>query len=176
MAEPRPRGLPAATVAAWCGYVVIDFLTHAIFLASWWRATESYWLPPVELFRRIPFGYASFAIYCAVLSWLLVRLYGERLDLPKGLRFGAIAGLVSGVGSVLGTYSAFPMPASALLVWPASITLDSAVAGAVAAWILTGEHRWRRVGLVIAAALLLLVVAVLIQNLLWPTPQNRLNP
>lgn len=168
----RARLLPAA-VAGWLAYLVLDFLVHAVLLAQWWRATESYWLPPRELFRRIPFGYASFAIYCAVLAWLLLRLYGDRLNLWSGLRFGAIAGLVSGLGSVLGAYSAFRMPPSALVFWPASILLDSTIAGGAMAWVLVAERPWRRVGVVIVAAFVLFVIGVVIQSVFFPTPADH---
>jgi len=168
----RARLLPAA-VAGWVAYLLCDFLVHAVFLAQWWRATESYWLPPRDLFLRIPLGYASFAIYCAVLAWLLGRLYGDRLNLSSGVRFGAIAGLVSGLGSVLGTYSAFRMPPSALVVWPASFLLDSTIAGGVMAWVLVAERPWRRVGVVIAVAALLFVLGVVVQNMFFPTPADH---
>ena len=167
----RAKLLPAG-VAGWFAYLVVDFLAHAVILAQWWRATESYWLLPSELLRRIPLGYASFAIYCAVLAWLLRRLYGDRLNLSSGLRFGAVAGLVSGLGSVLGTYSAFRMPASALVVWPASVLLDSTIAGGVMSWVLVAGRPWRRVGLVIIAAVVLFIVGVIIQNIFFPTPTD----
>ena len=114
-ANPRPAGhtlLPAAT-GAWCIYLLIDFLTHAVLLAPYWRATESYWLPPRELFRMIPLAYTLFAIYCAALTWLLIRLYGNQPTLAAGLRFGAIAGLFLGASSTLGAYCVARMPSSA---------------------------------------------------------------
>jgi hypothetical protein len=180
MIERKPLSGPIlsaflpAVLAAWFIYLAFDFLTHAVILAGWWRATENYWLPPKELFRLIPFGYASFAIYCTVLTWLLRRLYGEHLNLATGLRFGAIAGVVSGMGSVLGNYSAFPMPASALLVWPASITLYSTAAGGAATWVLVGKRPWIRAGLIFALAILFLVLGVVLQNLFFPTPTDHL--
>ena len=170
----RARLLPAS-VAGWAAYLAIDFLLHAVFLAQWWRATESYWLPPFELLRRIPFGYASFAIYCAVLAWLLTRLYGDRLNLSRGLRFGAIAGLVSGLGSVLATYSAFRMPPAALAVWPASTLMESTVAGGVMSWVLVGGRPWRRAGVVIGAAAALFIAGVVVQNIFFPTPADRIR-
>jgi hypothetical protein len=171
----RARLLPAA-LAAWIGYVVLDFLMHGVFLAAWWRAAEPYLLPPRDLLRLIPFGYASFAIYCGALTWLLARLYGERLGVAAGARFGAVAGVVSGVASALGAYSAFRMPQAALAVWPASVTVESTIAGAIAAWTLVAERPWRRVALVLAAAVALLVAGVAIQNLLLPTPTDHLIP
>lgn len=68
----------AATVAAWFIYLSIDFLIHAVILATWWKKTADYWLSPEDLFRLIPIGYASFAIYCGALTWLFVRT--ERCD------------------------------------------------------------------------------------------------
>jgi hypothetical protein len=171
----RVRGarlLPAA-VAAWIAYVVLDFLMHGVFLAGWWRAAEAYLLPPRDLLRLIPFGYASFAIYCGALTWLLARLRDGRLSVPAGARFGAVAGLVSGVASALGTYSAFRMPSGALVVWPASVVIESTVAGAVAAWTLSATRPWRRVGLVFGAAFMLFVAGVVIQNLFFPTPASH---
>jgi hypothetical protein len=169
----RQTFLPAV-LAGWCVYLLLDFLTHAVFLASWWERTESYWLPPLELFRRIPFGYASFAIYCAALTWLLVRLYGERLNIRRGARFGAVAGLVSGAAGVLATYSAFPMPVEALLVWPVSVVVASTAAGAVAAWVLAAERPWRRLGLIFTAVVILFILGVVIQNLFFLTPEDHL--
>jgi hypothetical protein len=177
-ANDEPRGaranlLPAA-VAGWFAYLVVDFLVHAVFLAQWWRATAGYWLPPGDLFRRIPLGYASFAIYCGVLVWLLRRVYGDRLNLSNGLRLGAIAGLVSGLGSVLGTYSAFRMPPSALVVWPASVLLESAIAGGIMAWVLVAGRPWRRVAVVVAAAVVVFIIGVVVQNLYFPTPADHI--
>jgi len=166
--------LLSAGVAGWFVYLVIDFLVHAVFLAQWWRATASYWLPPHELFSRLLFGYASFAIYCVVLAWLLMRLFGDSLNLLIGLRFGAIAGLVSGLGSVLGTYSAFRMPPSALVVWPVSILLASTFAGGVMSWVLIAVRPWRRVGIVIVAAVVLFIIGVVVQNIFFPTPVDHI--
>jgi hypothetical protein len=163
----RTKLFPAG-LAGWFAYLAVDFLVHAVILAPWWRATESYWLSTSELSRRIPLGYASFAIYCGVLVWLLWRLYGDSVNLSSGLRFGAIAGLVFGLGSVLGTYSAFHMPPSALVVWPVSILFESTIAAGVMSWILITDRPWRRVGVVFAAVVVLFIMGVIVQNIFFP--------
>ena len=168
----RPRLVPAA-IAAWAGYLVLDFLMHGVFLAAWWRAAEPYLLPTRDMVRLIPLGYASFAIYCGALTWLVERLYRGHVGVIAGLRFGAIAGLVFGLASTLGTYSALRMPPAALLVWPASVVVESAIAGALAAWVLVAARPWRRVGLVLCAVIVLFLVGVVIQNLFFPTPADH---
>lgn len=169
----RPRLLPAA-LAAWLAYLVLDFLMHGVFLAAWWRAAEPYLLPPRDMLRLIPLGYASFAIYCGALTWLVARLYGGRVGVIAGLRFGVVAGLVSGTASALGTYSVLRMPPMALLIWPASVVVESAIAGALAAWVLVAARPWRRVGVVLCAVIVLFIAGVVIQNLWFPTPADHL--
>lgn len=171
----RTRLLPAA-LAAWIGYLVLDFLMHGVFLVAWWRAIGSYLLPPRDLLRLIPLSYVSFGIYCGALTWLIARLYGEHLNMASGLRFGAVAGVISGVASTLGAYSVFRLPQAILLVWPASAVVESTIAGALAAWTLGAERPWRRVAVVLGAAVVLFVVGVVIQNLWLPTPADRLFP
>ena len=168
--NPRSTGhrFIAAALAAWFAYVAIDFLLHAAIFATWWKTTEAYWLPPEELFRFIPLGYAVFAMYCVVLTWLYIRLFGDRRSLGVAFRFGAIAGLVFGSMFVLANYAVFRMPASSLLVWPVSFLVESTAACATASWVLDAERPWRRVGLVLGAAILVMIVGVVIQNLLLP--------
>jgi hypothetical protein len=161
----RPRFLAPAALGAWFAYLVLDFLTQAVILASWWRAAEAFALPPLEMLRRIPFGYGSAAVYCGALVWLLFRLYGERVQVATGLRFGAGAGLVVGLASAFGVYSVFLVPSSYLLVGPGSSVLLSMAVGGVATWILGGGRPWVRVGAVASASLLLLIASVVAQNL-----------
>ena len=171
--RPARGAFWAAATGAWCTYLALDFMAHAVFLASYWRATGDYWLPPLELFRRLPLAYAVFAIHCAVLTWLLRRLYQDRLNMGTGLRFGAFAGLIFGTSSALGDYSVFRMPPSALIVWPMSVTAEWASAGAVAAWVLVAQRPWRRVALVFLVALVVFAVGAAIQNLFFPTPADH---
>jgi hypothetical protein len=159
------RGIMPAAVGAWLTYLVLDFLVHALFLAKWWHATEASWLPPVELARRIPIASGGFAVYCAGLIWLLVAVYGQLPTIVTGLRFGALVGVLFGLASTLGMYSLLPVPAPFVLVGTASTAFASAGSGSAAAWVLGGARRWKRVGAVFGAALVLFVVGVAAQNL-----------
>jgi hypothetical protein len=178
MTESVRRGtsagrVAAGAVAAWFLYVAVDFLTHGVVLAWYWKATAEYWRPPEELFRLIPLSYAAFAILCGVLAWLMARLYGEKLNVATGARFGLIAGLLySGTGAV-GTYCAFRMPASALFYWPVSGTVLAVAACTTAAWTMTGPRPWRRVALSIVIAFVLLVLGVVAQNVFVPRETFR---
>jgi hypothetical protein len=161
--------ITAAAGAAWLIYLAIDFFLHAVIFAHWWKTTEKYWRSPQELFRFIPFAYASFAIFCLVLTWLFVRIYRDRRTFGAACRFGAISGLVFGISIIFANYSVFRMPASALLVWPAAFLIGSPAACAVANWVLNAERPWRRVGLIFGITVLFIIVSVVFQNLFYPT-------
>ena len=166
MTATQRRQLAPAVVAAWLGYTALDFFVHGALLAPWWRATADFWLPVRELFQRIPYAYASFAIYCSVLVWLLERVHGREVRVRGGAQLGAVAGFVYGTATVLAVYSVVRMPASAFAVWPGSAVAESALAGAVAAWVLGAARPWRKVGLVGVGFVVVVVMAVLLQNLI----------
>jgi len=179
MAEPERRAtsvsrVAAGAAAAWFLYIAIDFLSHAVLLASYWKATVEYWRPPEELLLFIPFGYAAFAILCGALAWLMARLYGEKLNVAIGAKFGLIAGLLYWGAGTLGAYSALRMPPSALISWPASGTASTVLACVAAAWTMAGPRPWRRAGLAFAIALGVLVLGVVAQNLF--VPREAFNP
>ncbi len=166
----QAAALVPAACAGWLAYVVIDFLTHAVFLAPWWRATGSYWLQPIELFRQIPFAYLAFAIYVICVMWLVVRLIGPRPAPARTLWFGAVAGIAFGSTSVLAQYSVFPVPVSAMLVWPVSVTIASVAAVAAGASTLNAERPWRRLVVILLGAMVVLAAGVLLQNVLGGEP------
>jgi hypothetical protein len=173
--DERIPGTPlaAATVGAWIAFLALDFLSHAVVLAGWWMRTGAYWLPPLELFKRIPFAYASFALYSATLTYLLVRLHGPRPRPAAALRFGALAGSIAGAGTVLASYSVVNMPVSALLVWPASTLIESLGATLAAVSVLHAPRPWRRAGAVLAAALLLFIAGVVVQSVSGGAARSR---
>jgi hypothetical protein len=162
----RGRGVIAGAVAGWWSYVVVDFAIHAVVLESWWRSTQSYWIPPVEMARRIPFAYLAFAMYCLGLSWVVVAMRGQPLRVSQGFRVGALAGAAFGAMSALGAYSVVRLPVSFLVVGPGSTAACSGIAGAAASWVAGGNRRWRRVGLVFAFGLAVFVAGVVGQNIM----------
>ena len=167
----KKQAIVAAATGAWWSYLVLDFLTHAVVLAGWWRATEASWLAPSDLARRIPIAYGVFAIYCASLTILLTIVHGQQPRLLVGLHFGALVGLLFGITSAVGMYCLVQVPTSFLLVGPASTATASAGSGAAAAWILGGARRWSRVAVLFVAGVALFIGGVVAQNVLqlWPT-------
>ncbi len=160
--------IAAGATAAWLIFLAVDFVLHAGIFAGWWRATGSYWMPPADLFRLIPFAYVAFAIHCLVMTWLLVRIQGDDRTIISAGRFGAAAGLILGAVIALSNYSVLRLPVLSLLVWPASFMIESAFACAAASWVLDAQRPWRRVAIVFGAALVLMIIGIVLQNLIYP--------
>lgn len=169
----RSAAHPAA-LGAWLAYLALDFLTHAVLLAPWWRATAAHWHAPAELFRRIPYAYLAFALYCGGLVWLLTRILGPRPALAPGLRLGGAAGLLFGLITALGNHSVLAVPVSALLVWPAAGAFASVGAAGAAIRVLRSARPGRSLRGILLAALAVFALGVVIQNLLFPTPSDAL--
>ena len=169
----RGQAIIPSVVAALWSYVVLDFAIHAVVLASWWRDTGAFSLSPAEMAKRIPVGYASFAIYCLGLCVLLASERWARATVLTGVRLGAMVGAAFGLTFALGVYSIARVPRSFLLLGPVSTAICSAAAGGTAAWILAGVRRWRRVGLVVIGGLVVLILAVVAQNVLHMYPASR---
>jgi hypothetical protein len=176
---PSAPGRPpllAALVGSLLAMVAVDFLLHAALLSHWWRATAAFWRPPDELFAYIPYAYGSFVLYAAGLDWLLIRLRGPRPLLRDAALGGLVTGAVIGGAGILATYSVVPLPRSALVVFTISLSFVMSSGAVAAAWVLTAPRPWRRVALLTAAALALLVLGVILQNVLFPTPPGQRRP
>lgn len=166
LGHPRSSQILSAGIAGWFGFLAVDFVAHGVLLASYWKSTAEYWRPSVELFRMVPVGYLSFAIYCGLLVWLLVRLSPAAPDVSMGLRWGTFIGFLYSASSILGTYSVFRMPSSAVVIWTVVGTIESAVAGAAIGWVLSSPHPARRALCVTACFFGAVIAGILFQNLL----------
>jgi hypothetical protein len=114
---------------AWIGVLGFDLILHGAILSSFYVQESSFLLPPLDSFRRIPFGYFSFLIATSFLVWLIskIDIQGWR----RGLLLGGFVGAVIWVSLGLGMYSISTAPPNLLFGWVLGQTLEMAYAGAV---------------------------------------------
>jgi len=173
--RPESRHIVAAILTAFLAILVVDFLTHAVVLSKWWRTTAAFWRPPIDLAHLIPVAYASFLLYAAGLTWVLIAFKGNQPRMSGAISLSAAVGTFIGITGVLATYSVLPIPASALLIFPITFTIDLVCAGAVISNVLAAKQPWRRFAFFAMMFLLLFICGVVIQNLLFPTPPTTLQ-
>jgi hypothetical protein len=102
-------------LASWLSMITVDLLLNAGLFAKLWFASNSFLLPPQELFRRIPLGYIAFFVQALVFVWLTIMI-GIR-SWKRGGLFGLKLGVMLNVASVLGLRSGTTANWTILFVW-----------------------------------------------------------
>ncbi len=166
----RPDKVPlrrflATTLAAWFVFVAIDFTAHATLLSSFWQQELVALKSREQLFRLIPFGYASFLVLTLVVGWLLVRLGGADGIPRNGLVFGATFGAFFAVSTFLGWYSAIALPTSFILWISIVYWIELAAVGWAYGYLLFCPRFARRVLAPVALGISVLASGVAIQIL-----------
>ena len=144
--------------------VGFDFFLHAGVLFSLYSKGDGFLLDPEVAFRRIPLGYATFAILIVLLEWLVLRLgiSGARAGAAFGLKLGFIIWLALAVGLASITTASIAL----LVGWTVGQTAELGLAGAIIAH---GLGRARLRGLALYTILLFVgfvIVGVVLQNVL----------
>lgn len=129
----------------------VDLLFNAGLLAHFYVHPGRALLPPQQLIRRIPFGYASILLTLAFELWILLRM--EVHGAGAGARLGAVFGAVLGVAGGLGLFSLVPLGPTFLGGIAVCQFVEYSVAGVIAG----GAIQSRRVGRAIVIGLLILV-------------------
>jgi hypothetical protein len=152
-----------AIAAAWLLSLGFDLFLHGGLLASLYLEPGPFLLPPEEAFRRIPFGYLTFLILTASLSWLLLRL-GVR-GAAEGFRYGLTAGFVLWGAHAIGLYSISTASWQLLAGWWLGQALELGLAGAVLG-AAAGGMRLKRIWLlVIVVVIICVVVTITLQSI-----------
>jgi hypothetical protein len=166
------RRLVGLGLLSWLAVLGVDFFLHGGLLARLYTQPNPFLLPPMDAFRRIPFGYLSALLLVALLLWLMLRLglSGWRQGFVFGLQLGAFLG----ASLVLGLLSISTAELSLLLAWAIGQALEVGLAGAIVGSGLAGQRLRTIFVRVLALVLLLVVVTIALQNIgPAPTAQSR---
>lgn len=161
---PTARIVPVGLLAllAVAGF---DLLLHAGVLYPLYGEPTPFLLSPDVAFRRIPLGYASFALLVGLLVWLAVRLG------IAGARPGAMLGLTLGGtiwGSLaLGLASIATARPLLLVSWFVGQTIELGLAGAIVGAALGGLPVRRLALRAVAVFVVCVVLGIVLQNVVW---------
>lgn len=159
----RRRAL-GAVLLAWLVFIAIDFLFHGSILRNLWYDDLPAVLDLPTLFRRIPFGYASFLVLVILAFHLLTSLYGRYPNPRRGLVFGLVFGGLFSMNHFLALYSFVAIPAKHLFLFSLVYFLELTTVSWLLAFLLCRMSRATITG-TISACVILLVGGVGIQNL-----------
>lgn len=159
----------AVTVfASWLVFLMIDFLSHATLLKSFWDREYSALRSLDELFLLIPFGYGGFLLLTVLAGWVYVRLYGVGGNVKKGVFFGVIFGGLFALSTFFTWYSAFDLPLLFNFLISLVYFIEIFGVSLVFGYLYHPRLIKKRFGLVLAAVFLGLAIGVAIQNVNSP--------
>ncbi len=160
-----PGRVTSVGLLALLAVIGFDLFLHAGVLAPLYKNPAPFLLPLEVAFRRIPMGYASFAILIALLVWLEVRL--RLIGARRGAGFGLILGGAVWGSLALGLASITTAEPVLLVGWAIGQTVELGLAGAIVGAGL-GAGRIRGVAAFAVAAFVVCVVfGIVLQNVLW---------
>jgi hypothetical protein len=165
------RRLITITLLSWLSQIIFDFFQHAGLFAKLWIESRAAFLPPEELFKRIPLGYLSFLITSSMLVWLMVRLGIS--GWKQGALFGLKLGAFLSCSYVLGAASGFPIKPALLVAILFGSTAQSAITAGVVGSGVSGAHLGRLSLKLVAFLFLVLIAYFLLQSLGLAPPMQR---
>ncbi len=151
---------------AFVATIGFDLFLHAGILYPLYSGANSFLLAPEESFRRIPFGYLSFAILTALLLWLMSRLQIQ--GWRRGILFGLVFGALVWGSLVLGLFSISKASPTLLIGWFLGQTAEFGIGGMVIGSGLATDRLRPLLIKVFVFFAVVVVLGVVIQNI-WNT-------
>jgi hypothetical protein len=165
------RRLILITLLSWFSQIIFDFFQHAGLFARLWIESRAAFLPPEELFKRIPLGYLSFLITSSMLVWLMVRLGIS--GWKQGALFGLKLGAFLSCSFVVGMASGFPIKPALLIAILFGGWAQAAIAAGVIGSGVGGARLGRLLLKLVAFLILVLIAYFLLQSLGLAPPMQQ---
>ena len=148
-------------ICAWFVTIGFDFFLHGGLLARIYTQESPFLLSAENAFLRIPLGYLSFLILCALLMWLiyLADIRGRKNGFIFGLKFGAVAW----GAFALGLYSISTAGIPLLVGWWLGQSIELALAGFVIGIRQEGMTKLKLAVWVVGFVLMMAVLTIALQ-------------
>jgi len=125
-----------ATLAVFLAWGILDFFIHNMMLGKAYQATAMLWRPMQEM--KMGLMYLVTLLSALVFVTIYARLVYPK-NIARGLGFGLLFGVGTGISMGYGTYSVQPIPYFMALAWFLGTTIEATVAGLITGLIVTEE-------------------------------------
>lgn len=115
-----------ASVVVFVGWMVLDFLIHAVILSGAYEQTKELWRPEGEMKMTLMY---IVSLISAVGFVLLYSWFVSDKSMMTGLKFGLMVGLIWGISMGYGSYSVMPITYGTALVWFLGTLVELGFAG-----------------------------------------------
>ena len=118
-----------AILAVFAAWSALDFIIHGVILEAPYHATAHLWRPMDQMKMWVLHG--TVLISAIVFVILYVRLVSPK-NIIRGMEYGLLFGLITGVSMGFGTYSMMPIPLYMAIVWLIGSIVEMAAGGVIA--------------------------------------------
>jgi hypothetical protein len=130
-----------AILAVFVAWSALDFIIHGVILAAPYQATAQLWRPMNQM--KMTFLHVTTLIAAIIFVILYVRLISPK-NIIRGLEYGLLFGLASGVPMGLGTYSVMPIPLYMAIVWLIGMVVEMALGGVIVGAMIPEQSAFKR--------------------------------
>ncbi len=130
-----------AILAVFAAWSVLDFIMHGVLLAAAYKATAQLWRPMNQM--KTVVLHVTTVITAIAFVIIYVRLISPK-DIIRGLEYGLLFGIATGVSMGFGTYSVMPIPLYMGSVWLIGSIIQMALGGIIVGAIIKEESTIKR--------------------------------
>jgi len=130
-----------AILAVFAAWSAMDFIMHGVVLAAAYKETAQLWRPMNQM--KMIVLHVTTAIVAIAFVMIYVRLISPK-DIIRGLAYGLLFGIATGVSMGFGTYSVMPIPLHMASVWLIGSIIEMALGGIIVGAIIKEESTIER--------------------------------
>lgn len=113
-------------IAVWA----TDFLIHAVWLGSTYKATQHLWRPEAEMISKMPFMLLGQFLIGAAFTMIFAACVAEKRCLSCTLKYSACIGIIAAAGQII-MYAVAPYPGTLVAKWCAAYLAQALVLGLI---------------------------------------------
>lgn len=122
-----------AIVVVFVVWSALDFVIHGVLLSPTYEATAELWRPREEMKMGWMYGATAMGAVCFTAIYAFLIRTGS---VAKGVAYGLLFGIGTGVPMALATYSTMPIPPRMAVGWLLGAVVEAMIAGLLIALII----------------------------------------
>ncbi len=126
----NPKSLLITIVVAFVTVWAMDFLVHAVWLGTTYKATASLWRPEAEMMAKMPWTLLAQFLVAAAFTMIFAVCVADRRSMKTTIGFAASMGVFSGGGQLM-MYAVQPLPGSLVAKWVLAAIVQAVLLGII---------------------------------------------
>lgn len=107
-----------------------DFLIHAVWLGSTYKATQQLWRPEAEMMSKMPFMFLGQLLVAAAFTMIFAACVAEKRCLSCSLKYAGCMGVIAAANQII-MYAVAPYPGTLVVKWCVAYILQALVLGVI---------------------------------------------